>query len=236
MLYTDFFWQRNFYTRIVNGQRTKLSLQEYLVADNWDFVTVQQMSALSFKRETFHPHIDELVAIIRKHAPQAEIVIHETWAYRPDAPLLEEWGISQDDMHNGIVNAYASVAKQFDARIIPVGSAFAEFRSTEGRKVVVPDPDYDFENPVPPKRPNQKNSLVAGWYWDMRGEKPQLRLDFKHANVSGCYLAGLVWYEIMTGNDAREIQYTPRGVKEEDEEFLRSVAHRVSVRQMQSSP
>ncbi|MCA9072229.1 MAG: hypothetical protein KDA84_25055, partial [Planctomycetaceae bacterium] len=58
--------------------------------------------------------------------------------------------------------------------------------------------------------------------------KKALRLDFKHANVSGCYLAGLVWYEVLTGNDAREIKYTPKGVKDADEGFLRDVAHTVS--------
>lgn len=30
--------------------------------------------------------------------------------------------------------------------------------------------------------------------------------DCKHANIAGCYLAGLVWYEALTGNDVREIK------------------------------
>ncbi|MCA9067877.1 MAG: DUF4886 domain-containing protein, partial [Planctomycetaceae bacterium] len=77
------------YTRAVGSERKKLSLQEYLEADRWDYVTLQQMSALSFQRETFHPHIDELVAVVRKHAPKAKILVHETWAYRPDSPLLK---------------------------------------------------------------------------------------------------------------------------------------------------
>lgn len=218
------------YGRNVGSERSKLSLQEYLVADNWDYVTLQQMSALSFQPETFHPHIDDLVTIIQKSAPQAKILIHETWAYRPDSPLLKTWGISQDEMHKGIVKAYTGVAKQFDATIIPVGSAFHQVRSTDGRKVVVPDPNYDFDNPQHPKRPNQENSLVTGWHWDVRGKKPTLRLDFKHANIAGCYLAGLVWYESLTGNDAREISYAPRGLNEANETFLREVAHAVSQR------
>ena len=218
------------YTRVVGPERSKLNLQEYLVADKWDYVTLQQMSALSFKPETFHPHIDELVTIIRNLAPQAKLLIHETWAYRPDSPLLKDWGINQDEMHDGIVNAYAGVAKQFDATVIPVGSAFDNVRSTEGRTVVVPDPNYDYKNPQHPKRPNQENSLIAGWYWDIRDDKPTLRLDFKHANTAGCYLAGLVWYEALTGNDARDITYTPRGVKETDEAFLREAAHAASQR------
>lgn len=216
------------YTRVVGSERSKLSLQEYLVADDWDYVTVQQMSALSFRPETFHPHIDELAAIIREFAPNAELLIHETWAYRPESGLLKEWGMTQAEMHEGIVNAYGRVGKQFDAKMIPVGSAFNRFRTTKGHQVVVPDPNYDFENPVHPKRPNQTHSLVTGWYWDTKGKQPMLRIDYKHANVAGCYLAGLVWYEVLTGNDAREIKYTPRGVKDSDQSFLRKVAHAVS--------
>lgn len=216
------------YTRVVGSKRSKLSLQEYLAADDWDYVTVQQMSALSFKPETYHPHIDELVAIIREHAPNAELLIHETWAYRPDSDLLKKWGMTQAEMHTGIVNAYSSVAKQFEAKIIPVGSAFNKFRTTDGHKVVVPDPNYDFENPVHPNRPDQTNSLVAGWFWDKKGDKPKLKIDFKHANSAGCYLAGLVWYETLTGSDAREIDFTPYGVKDGDESFIREVAHAVS--------
>jgi len=219
----------NPYNRVVGSKRSKLSLQDYLVADEWDYVTVQQMSALSFKPETYHPHIDELVAITRELAPNAELLIHETWAYRPDSDLLKKWGMTQAEMHAGIVDAYGRVAKKFEAKIIPVGSAFHKYRTTNGRKVVVPDPGYDFDKPVHPQLPDQSNSLVVGWYWDKKGEQPKLRIDFKHANVAGCYLAGLVWYETLTGNDARQIEYTPRGIKDGDESFLREVAHSVSL-------
>ncbi len=204
-----------------------LSLQEYLRAQPWDYVTIQQMSALSHQSETYHPFTGELVALINELAPKAELLIHQTWAYRADAPLLKEWGITQGQMHERLSDAYASVAKQFSAKVIPVGSAFQRVRSTPGREVVVPDPNYNFENPVHPQRPNQRNSLVAGWYWDKRNEKPKLRLDFKHANVSGCYLAGLVWYETITGNDARDITYTPAGVSDIDASLFRNVAHGV---------
>lgn len=211
-----------------NAEQSRLSLQEYLRAQPWDCVTLQQMSALSHKKETYHPHVDELVTLIREHAPQAKILIHETWAYRPDSPLLKEWEITQDEMYNGLSKAYAGIARQFDATIVPVGTAFQAVRSTPGREVRVPDPNYDFENPVHPKRPEQQNSLVTGWYWDARGDKKKLRLDFKHANVAGCYLAGLVWYEAITEKDARNIQYSPRGVNESDARFFRGVAHEVT--------
>ena len=215
------------YKRQTDEGQTKLSLSEYLDAESWDFVTLQQMSALSYQPETYHPAIDELVALVRDRAPQAKMLIHQTWAYRPDSPYLKEHDLSQEEMYLGLSDAYARVAKQFDATIIPVGTAFQKVRSTPGREVVLPDPNYDYSNPVFPKRPDQTNSLVAGWYWDERSDEPRLRLDFKHANTSGCYLAGLVWYEVITGKDAREITYVPRGVQRGSEAFFRQTAHDV---------
>lgn len=215
------------YPNSLDSKAGKLSLQEYLRAEPWDYVTLQQMSALSHRAETYHPHIDVLVAQIREHAPKGTILIHQTWAYRPDSPLLKSWGITQDEMQSRLTKAYAGVAKEFNAATLPVGAAFHQVRSTKGREVVAPDPDFDYENPVYPNLPNQKNSLVTGWRWNSRGDQHTIRLDFKHANESGCYLAGLVWYETITGNDAREIQYAPQAVKAADASFLRGVAHDV---------
>jgi len=208
------------------NKRTKLSLQEYLQAQPWDYVTLQQMSALSHRLETYHPHIDQLVAEIRKHAPQAEILIHQTWAYRPDAPLLKEWKITQSQMHTRLAKAYDSVAGKFNAAVLPVGDAFNQVRLTPGREVVLPASGS--KDVVYPNLPEQKNSLVVGWHWRTSNGKQTLRLDFKHANAAGCYLAGLVWYETITGNDARKIDYTPRGVQASDASFYRSVAHDVA--------
>ena len=215
------------YTRNTDEGTFKLSLQEYLAADNWDVVTIQQHSALSYQPESYHPYIDELVELVRRHAPRAEILIHQTWAYRPDSPYLREHDLTQEEMYQRLAHAYADVAEQFNARIIPVGTAFQRVRKTEGRKVVVPDPNYDFDNPVFPQLPDQTHSLVAGWSWDKRESKPVLKLDFKHANTAGCYLAGLVWYETITGRDARKIQYAPNGIDPDDAAFYRETAHEV---------
>ncbi|TWU49578.1 DUF4886 domain-containing protein [Rubripirellula reticaptiva] len=213
------------YSYSSESDETRLSLQEYLVAQPWDFVTLQQMSALSHQSETYHPYIDELVALIGKHASNAEIVMHQTWAYRADSPLLKGWDITQDQMHEGLSEAYAEVAEQFGAKIMPVGLAFQIARSADGREVVVPDPSFDYLNPVYPNLPDQQHSLVVGWHWRSQNDKRSLWLDFKHANASGCYLAGLVWYETLTGNDARDIRYVPDGVNQSDALFLRGVAH-----------
>lgn len=215
------------YSQTISGRTTKLSLQEYLAADAWDFVTIQQQSALSYQPDSYHPHIDELVAVIHEHAPGAKVLIHQTWAYRPDSPYYAERNLTQAEMHARLVTAYDDVAAQFNADLIPVGAAFHAVRSAADRQIIVPDPNYDFTNPKFPNLPDQNNSLVVGWSWADRETSPKLRLDFKHANAGGCYLAGLVWYETLTGNDAREIDFLPAGVDPIDATLFRSTAHQV---------
>ncbi|MCO8125269.1 DUF4886 domain-containing protein [Stieleria sp. TO1_6] len=215
------------YTHADGNKRTQVSLQEYLKLEPWDFVTVQQMSALSFHPETFQPHLDYLVELIRSEAPQAKLVVHQTWAYRPDSPLLKQQRVSQDEMYQRLSKAYADVAQKYQATIIPVGTAFQRVREAAGHQVVVPDSEFDYDQPEFPSLPDQSNSLVVGWHWQKGGDKPALKLDFKHANAAGCYLAGLVWYETLTGKDAREITFVPAAVDHQQATFLRQTAHAV---------
>ncbi|WP_442505178.1 DUF4886 domain-containing protein [Novipirellula sp. SH528] len=207
------------------ASRKKLSLQDYLKLQPWDFVTVQQMSALSYKPETYHPHIDQLAALVSELAPTAQLLIHQTWAYRQDSPLLVKDGLSQQQMYERLHDAYDASAKLFGGRIIPVGTAFQIARSTAGRSVVVPDANYDYENPEHPNLPNQDNSLVVGWHWQKKGDKPNLGFDYKHANTHGCFLAGLVWFESLTGIDATKTTFVPKGISNEDATFYRQAAY-----------
>lgn len=72
----------------------KYCLKDLLQMDNYDFVTIQQVSSSSWRSETYQPHADILIEFIRKHSPGSAIVIHQTWAYHPDCVRLEKWGIS----------------------------------------------------------------------------------------------------------------------------------------------
>lgn len=103
--------------------QNQYSLQDLLQMEDYDFVTIQQVSSLSFKPETFHPHAGELIRLIEEYQPDAEIVIHQTWAY-PNAGRLKDWNISYDEMYEGLVNSYDLLSKQYDLSIMPVGSAF----------------------------------------------------------------------------------------------------------------
>ena len=54
-----------------NGESTglKVSIAEALASDDWDYITLQQVSLLSFKIESFSPYIEELAKLCRKYCP-----------------------------------------------------------------------------------------------------------------------------------------------------------------------
>ncbi len=80
--------------RIVRDAR----LTDVLKGVKWDVVTIQQASHLSWRKESFHPWGDDLVKTVRTLAPQAKIVVQETWSYTPFDKRLAQWKISADEM------------------------------------------------------------------------------------------------------------------------------------------
>lgn len=103
-------------------------LEDLLKMDTYDFVTIQQVSSLSFMPDSFEPYADVLIQFIRKHAPPSEIMIHQTWAYGADSPRLMEWNMLRDEMHNGLVNSYQVLAERYGLDLLPSGQAF--YRAT----------------------------------------------------------------------------------------------------------
>jgi hypothetical protein len=217
------------YRRRSDGR--SFSLQELLRSDAWDVVTLQQVSHLSFKPETYAPYLERLAALVRELAPRAKLMIHQTWAYRADAPLLKQEGITQEEMYRRLTEAYAAAAGRLGAGILPSGDAMQRARRAPGKAVVLPDPRFDYENASPPALPDQTNSLIVGWFWQKKeGAAPKLGLDFKHANVRGQYLIAALWYEVLLGGDVRTNAFEPPGIAADDLDFLKETAHETASR------
>ena len=132
--------ERDVRCRIYQGGRKLRSILELRA---WDVVTIQQASHDSWRPETFQPWAGNIIAYVKKHAPRAEVVIQQTWAYRADHPQLlpgSEWGISQDEMYERLTANYTKLARDYKLRIIPSGYAVQLTRRNSERKFANYDP------------------------------------------------------------------------------------------------
>lgn len=111
-------------------EKKNFSLREALESDDWDVVTIQQVSNLSFKPETYQPYAGTLINYIHKYAPHAVILVHETWAYPEDyLAKFKADNLDQETMYARLKAAYQKLAGENGLQIIPVGDAFQIARS-----------------------------------------------------------------------------------------------------------
>lgn len=127
--YKNMIGNNSAYSFEFNGEYTGLciSIKDALLSRDWDCVTFQQASFLSVNYETYQPYLSELSAYVKKCAPEAKQIIHQTWAYEQgSARLTSELGYNdQSEMYNDIKNAYEQAAKSINAEfIIPSGTLF----------------------------------------------------------------------------------------------------------------
>lgn len=206
------------------SDKKSFSLPEALSAQAWDYVTIQQNSGRSFKPETYEPHAGQLVAAIRKYAPSATILVHQTWAYREDHVLFKTTGLTQQQMFDGLVPAYRQLAERYQLPTIPSGTVIQNARKTP-RWTYRIDPDYDFENPTPGKLPNQYGSLNPGYRWGVKDGKPDFKLDATHLNEAGRYLVACLFFEMLYDTSCLDLAYAPESLAPEDAKQLRQIAH-----------
>ncbi|MDY0167804.1 MAG: DUF4886 domain-containing protein [Thermoguttaceae bacterium] len=202
------------------------SLRQVLAAEPWNFVTIQQRSMDSFGPETYHPYARLLHDYIKKHAPQAEVVVHQTWAYRADDPLFDSPDFQVQDMHRGLTAAYEAISRELGCRLLPVGAAFENARLSDRWPDRFPDPDFDPASTQPPSLPDQRHSLHVGYRWAKQDDGEfRLRYDGHHANAAGCYLGSAVWYEVFFGRSVIGNRFVPAGLDAPQVALLQQIAH-----------
>ncbi|MDQ1142890.1 MAG: DUF4886 domain-containing protein [Pedobacter agri] len=201
------------------------SLRELLESGNWDVVTIQQYSLLSGDSNTYQPYAQNLYKLIKQLQPHAEVVIHQTWAYRADAKNFgkiagEERAKDQNEMWMKSRAAYHHLAQTLKLRIVPVGDAIQRVNTNPkwGFKI---DTTFNYESAEYPNLPNQTHSLNVGYHYD---KNKKLTFDPNHANDAGCYLAGLVWYQFLFDGDPNKIKFLPQGIDKEFAKVLKTAA------------
>jgi hypothetical protein len=206
------------YVRNCEGKitRSKSNVCEALRSEQWDVVTLQQVSSLSWRKESYHPFGDNLVAKIRALAPGAKIYIQETWSYTPWDTRLKKWGIDQDEMYEKLRGAYADFASRHSLEIIRMGTAVQQWR----KRLKVKYTENSLGGDVvgggrQAERDQFKRTLENKWVPNC---------DVFHLGRSGEYLQALVWTAKLFDVDVEKCKYRPQFVSQEHSELMKKIA------------
>lgn len=125
-----------------NGEDAQrmVTLEEGLLLEEWDAVTVQQVSGHSGRPQTFFPYLEELVAFVREKCPKAKLYFHQTWAYEIDSDHgdFHYYNHDQQEMHRRISDCAAMASRIIDAPILPSGPVVQYLRDNA--------PEFDYKN------------------------------------------------------------------------------------------
>lgn len=210
--------------RAYNGKSLRMLLSE----GTWDVVTIQQASILSGDSTSYEPYASKLYAFIKSIQPKAEVVFHETWAYREDATGFGKINGNKNaktaaEMYAGLKASYQHMARKLQVRLIPDGDAFWSAYN-HPKWTFKKDLNFDYKNPVYPTLPKEKNSLNKGYFYE---KDKLLKLDANHASTAGCYLAGLVWYEFLFKESPAKLTFKPKEVSKAFARHLKATAREV---------
>lgn len=207
--------------------RGTANLREMLERQKWDFVTIQQASDQSWRPESYQPYAKNLVEYVHKYAPEAEVVIQQTWAYRFDDGRLNSWKMDQKTMYGKLRAAYQKAAAELNLRVIPTGDAVQLARETQAVKYVPYDPAVLKGLQYPAELPSEAGSLAAGVYWQKgKDGSHRLRIDGAHLNRRGEYLQACLWFAFFFNRPTSEITFVPPEITPEDAKFLRETAQK----------
>lgn len=169
------------YTFELNGQyQSMASLSSIIEKEQFDIVTIQQASHFSGLYSSYHPYIDELVAYLRKHQPNAKLFWHKTWAYEKDSSHqgFASYGKSQENMYTAICKVAEKIADEmkFDG-IIPSGDVVQTLRKT---------PEFNY--------PQEPSMCRDGFHMHL---------------LYGRYAVASTWFETLLGGDIKKSDYLP---------------------------
>lgn len=166
----------------LNGESTGryVSIAQALAEGGWDVITLQQASHDSGLERTYFPYLEELLAYVRRAAPKARVLLHETWAYERDSthPQFPRYHCDQAEMYASLRGAYAAAAQRCGLDMLPCGDVVQAVR---GRAPFV----YE------------------------AGGLSLCRDGFHMSLTYGRYLLAAVWYETLTGRSIYSSSYAP---------------------------
>ena len=121
------------YSTEKGGYMTEVTLDYALKDEDWDFVTIQQVSQLSGKPDSLS-NLQTVIDRVNEKCPGAEIYWHMTWAYQQDSTHsgFNNYNNDQITMYNAIVSTtkdYVLANSAFKGAI-PSGTAIQNLRTS----------------------------------------------------------------------------------------------------------
>jgi hypothetical protein len=120
-----------------NDKGRMVSINEVILEEEWDIVTIQQSSILSGLVDSFFPEIELLLDYVKKHVVKTcKIYLHEPWSWEStyqwdpydgeDDLFKKHYACDDIAMYNRISETYSVISLRFHLPIIPSGS-FIQF-------------------------------------------------------------------------------------------------------------
>ncbi|WP_228410814.1 DUF4886 domain-containing protein [Chryseobacterium taklimakanense] len=118
----------------IHGTKSTVNQQtlgSILADENWDYISLQQVSQDSGLPSTFTDPLPELYKFVYKNG--TKVLLHQTWAYSPNSthPGFANYHYNQTEMYNAICTAYTYATSLIPAyKVIPSGTALQNVRTT----------------------------------------------------------------------------------------------------------
>lgn len=190
----------------LNGKSAgyRVSIKMALMEEDWDYVTLQQVSGDSGIPDTFYPYLRNISEYITRYAPSAKQLLHQTWAYEWDSdhPDFIKYNNNQEKMYEEIINTYKSLGEEFSFRVIPSGRVIQELRYY---------PEFDYAH----------------------GGMSLCRDGFHMSLDYGRYAVAATWFEHILKGDITENGFTPNDINMKEKtdiskiKLIKKVVHRL---------
>ena len=134
-------YQYNYYNTATKSWKYSkdLTLLNGLTDEDWDYISLQQVSQYSGQPDTFSPYLKNLIDYINanKTNADAKIIWHSTWAYAKNSSHegFVNYNNDQDTMYNAVLDASNHILSNYSAdiqKITPSGTAIQNMRHVVG--------------------------------------------------------------------------------------------------------
>lgn len=194
------------------GSEVRVSIKEILESENFDYITMQQVSNKSGQFETFSPYIENFAKYLKTYQPHAELIIHQTWAYNVNSTHsgFANYNNNQVTMFDALVDAYNQAAVLVGGLTLENGMEL----SKNGQPLRIIPCGKAFQN-----------ARATATYQDPNGTIDLCRDGYHASTPYGRYLLSAVWYEALTGRSIANNTYVPTGATTAQLEILKTAAH-----------